>query len=330
MEPSTLREIVRNRLTEFAWDQWAQMGILASTSRVDTTAADPESLLLLSFEVGRTDPRLFDEVLDWLTVNGDLVSRRRLRNLCVDDRERSLADAGLAWAGEYQSALRTKRPQPASRRRGEPLTPVFRNARRTTRLDPAFAAYGWAKPRTEPTRKSTRPQLVRPINFTFRLRELFGVGSRAEVIRFLLTSRVQGAQAQAVTAAAGFAKRNVVETLNALTAAGVVTSYGVGNEHRYLADLPTWEGFFSGSIPSHRDWPQLLRALRIAYRWLEEEDLESLSTYMRASQARRLIDHVRSDLLFAGIRVGDDAVGEAYWAQFTETIRVAVEDGLRP
>jgi hypothetical protein len=31
-------------------------------------AADPEALLLFTFEVGRNDPRLFDEVLDWLAL----------------------------------------------------------------------------------------------------------------------------------------------------------------------------------------------------------------------------------------------------------------------
>ena len=35
------------------WDQWAQTGVLASTQRHDRWAADPEALMLLTFEVGR-------------------------------------------------------------------------------------------------------------------------------------------------------------------------------------------------------------------------------------------------------------------------------------
>ena len=64
MSISTLRDRVRSELTSFAWDQWAQMGVFAPSERRDQWAADPEALLLFSFEIGRDDPRLFDEVLD--------------------------------------------------------------------------------------------------------------------------------------------------------------------------------------------------------------------------------------------------------------------------
>ena len=87
MSASTLRDSVTTRLLGFAWDQWAQLGVFAPTSRRDQTAADPEALLLFTFEVGRSDPRLFDEVLDWLLANERLVSVQRLRNLCRDDDE---------------------------------------------------------------------------------------------------------------------------------------------------------------------------------------------------------------------------------------------------
>jgi len=68
MRISALRREVSKALLAFAWDQWAQMGVSATTGRPDRRTADPEALLLLTFEVGRNDPRLFDEVLDWLVV----------------------------------------------------------------------------------------------------------------------------------------------------------------------------------------------------------------------------------------------------------------------
>jgi hypothetical protein len=305
------------------------MGILASTSRVDSTAADPESLLLFSFEVGRTDPRLFDEVLDWLTVNGDLVSRQRLRNLCVDEEERSLAEACLAWAGARNSALRSSRGSPRNRP-ARTLAPLFRGFRQPAQLDPTFALFGWARGSAEPTQNSRRPQMAHAVNFSFRLRELFCVGSRAEVVRFLLTSRVSGVQAQAVTAAAGFAERNVLDTLNSLAAAGVVSTYGVGNEYRYLVDLEPWQTLLAHDIPQHRDWPQLLRALRSVARWLQNGDTDGLSGYMRASEARQVMARIQGDLMYAGIAVSDAQLGEAYWDEFVTTVRLALDEGLRP
>jgi hypothetical protein len=74
MSISELRDDVQKALVDFLWDEWAQMGVSANTSRRDTWATDPEALLLLTFEVGRGEPRLFDEVLDWMLVNERLLS----------------------------------------------------------------------------------------------------------------------------------------------------------------------------------------------------------------------------------------------------------------
>lgn len=65
MSISKIKEELQDRLASFLWAQWAQMGILASAERSDRWAADPEALLLLTFEVAREEPRLFEEVLDW-------------------------------------------------------------------------------------------------------------------------------------------------------------------------------------------------------------------------------------------------------------------------
>ena len=51
------------------------MGVLATAERRYRWAADPEALLLLTFEVGREEPRLFAEVLDWLVKNERLIQR---------------------------------------------------------------------------------------------------------------------------------------------------------------------------------------------------------------------------------------------------------------
>ena len=96
MQISDLRRDVRARVLAFAWDQWAQMGVFGTSRRADRWAADPEALLLFTLEVARADARLFDEVLDWLALNERLVSVQRLRNLCRDDTDRTLAEAALA------------------------------------------------------------------------------------------------------------------------------------------------------------------------------------------------------------------------------------------
>jgi len=325
MQISELRDRLQQGLLDFAWAEWGQMGLLAQPTRTSPWAADPEALLLLTFEVGRQDPRLFDETLDWLVVNGRLVSQQRLRNLCVDGRERALADASLAWAAQHQRALRAAgtRTPPETR----PPEQLFPSASAGDRIDPVFAAHGWSKAPTRPSGKSRPPRLDLPINFAFRLRRLFGTGSRAEIVRFLLTSRDPGAQAEVVRRAAGFAKRNVLDTANDLVAAGALGSYtlGASGERLYSADLSAWRSFLRlDDMPAHRDWPQFLAALRVLHRELLDPRWDGLSDYLRASEARQLMKRVESDLRYAGVHVRDTGTGADYWNVFVTNVDAAL------
>src|SRR5581483_2643679 len=259
MSASTLRDTVTARLLGFAWDQWAQLGVFAPTSRRDQIAADPEALLLFTLEVGRSDPRLFDETLDWLLTNERLVSIQRLRNLCRDDDDRDLVEGALLWVARQQPR---SRPAPQRARERGPTDPrplFYEVAREVREPDEAFVAVGFSKPATGPSGKSRAPDPDTPINFAFRMRHLFGVGSRAEVIRYLVTASVTDASALGIADAAAYAKRNVNETLTSLVASRIVTAYEQGNERRYYLDRAMWGQFLRfqpNGWPMYRDWPR--------------------------------------------------------------------------
>ena len=109
----------------------------------------------MTFEVARDDPRLFDEVLDWLVRNEPLVSLRRLRTLCEGPEDERLSAAAIEWM------QRQRRPSA----RGPQLSvttgntePLFRDADLPTpRTDPVFSAFGFARPLAEPSGKSRGP-----------------------------------------------------------------------------------------------------------------------------------------------------------------------------
>jgi hypothetical protein len=82
----------------------------------------PEALVVLAAEVARRDPRLFDEMFDWLSRKGRLLSVQRLRNLVgrfpVEARP---VEAVVAWVGEPAPAVqwlsgRARRGSPAATR----------------------------------------------------------------------------------------------------------------------------------------------------------------------------------------------------------------------
>ncbi len=329
MQISELRKRTADALVVFAWNQWAQMGVLAEARRHDVWAQDPEALLVFTVQIARREPRLFDEVLDWLRRNGALVSGRRLSRLSQYDNARALVQACVEWAAAHGSPLRISARLEAGAASPAPLFPALRAP---SRLDETFRRYGFLKAPTEPTLKSTPPDLELPINLAFRLRAHFGVGSRAEIVRFLLTSGVPWANTLAIAQAAVSVKRNVNDTLTDLVAAGELTRHTVGNEARYSIDRTRWAVFLGlnvDELPRHRDWPHLLWALREIDRWLGDPRSEELDDYLRASEARVLLDRVGDALAQAGVPVSSRGLAEEYWPSFVATVDAALET-LRP
>ncbi len=323
MQIPELRKRTTTALVEFAWREWAQLGVSAAVPRRDSWAQDPEALLVFTLHVARHDPRLFDEVLDWLRLNGDLVSGRRLTRLSEHDEDRPLIGAAVEWAAGHGSPLRVAlRPQRAS----EPQ-PVFPDLRTPTRADEAFRRHGFLKAPTEPTLKSARPDTAHPINLAFRLRQLFGVGARAEIVRFLLTSGAPRATTQEIADAAVSVKRNVNDALADLVASGQLGRHTTGNAARYSLDRRRWADFFGleeHEIPTYRDWPRILGALADVDRWLHDPRNEGLDDYLRASEARRLVDRLGNTLAQAGIAVARAGQGEDYWPSFIATVDAMV------
>lgn len=68
----------------------------------------------------------------------------------------------------------------------------------------------------------------------------------------------------------------------------------------------------SEGLPQERAWPQLLAGLRKVRRWLRDPGLDELSDYLRASQARDVLEDVRRDFEHAAVAVGSRP-GEGAW-----------------
>ena len=324
MSVAGLRKEVARTSRDFAWDQWTQLGVSGPRPRtVARHAVDPEALLLFTWEAARDDPRLFDEVLDWLVLNEQLVSVQRLRNLCLDDEDRLLVDASLKWVAQWRP-----RPRLAGRRApanvGRPPRALFPDMSPTgAARDPAFEASGFIRPRLEPSGKSQRPNLRAPIAFAFRLRRLLGVGVRAELVRALLTIDAPRVTAGVLQASVGFTRQNVREGLRQLAEADVLATTTVGSEQLFALRRTDWERLLDEEqLPRHVDWIQTLGPLRLILRWLRSPEAEALSDYMRASEARQLIAGLERDLRFAGISPGSGmSHGAAYWDEFAEVVR---------
>lgn len=314
MQISEFRERAQARLAAFLWDQWGQLGVQAPVGRRDEWAMDPEALILLTLEVGREEPRLTDELLDWLVVNERLISVQRLRNLSTGEEDRALVEAAIGWlAGRRRRARLQAKGAEEPRLRREPF--YRRLGYLVADPDPAFLAQGFVKPPIEPRLHSRQPDLYSPPAFAFRLRALLGFGARAEAVRVILTVEAPWMNVQAVTASTAYTKRNIQEALTQLRAAGALDSSTLGNEQRFQARRGRWAHFLElDRFPAHRDWPQLFSAWRRLLRWSAEAESAQLSPYLLSSASRTLVEEIGDDLRFAGVHLDvSGPPGEEYW-----------------
>lgn len=320
--PSELALRMDEVAISFLWNQWSQLGLSGSTTADDRWSMDLEALILLTLRVGPADPRLFDEVLDWLCENGRWVSTKRLRNLAKGaDRDERLVDAALGWAGTHESSLQLWADSRLATRSAEhelePLADLFVGA-----PDPAFASRGFAWPRAERSHKSQTVDMGRAVALAFRLRALLGVGARAEVVRYLYTTAPTETSVAEIASAAAFGKRNANNTLRDLESAKTVRRVSVGNEHRYNLLAASWDlllGFRAPEDrPEHIDWISLLDAIARLANWSVTHREGEHSHYMLASDARHIADQLRPALAAVGISVpsGPAVLGEAFYSAF--------------
>jgi hypothetical protein len=325
---SDLRERTRQGFLEFAWRQWAQVGISANVTSLDNWVIDPEALILFTIVVARRDPRLFDEMLDWLAVNRRLVTMQRLRNLSgrfpVDAH---LVGGVIAWAGDPPPAQWLKTQGETGQIRAN--VPVFSSdvLGFVGEADPTFAEYGYLRPRVVQSGKSREPDIKIPANFAFQLRHLFGPGSRSEVMRILLTLPDGPLDAARISDESGFAKRNVSDTLAGLVASRVIKARWSGNERHFIAYRDKWAtllevGPAAKNMPSFVSWVHLLPAALEIIAWLDNEAETKDSEYLISSRARSLMEHVTRNLEMAGIDLSPNRPvhGAAYLSAFAEAV----------
>lgn len=312
MQISDLRAAVNQGLLDFAWRQWSQMGVSASLIGDDRWAADPEALILFTLGIARRDPRLFDEILDWVALNHKALSMQRLRNLTARfPVDASLVAAVLTWAREpapsdiLVSHERVSEVQAQTGKTAKKAKqPVFRPdvLGFVAKADPVFAEHGFIRPVVVRSGKSREPDPVRPVNFAFRLRHLFGPGSRSEVMRMLLTYRDGPLDAARIADEAAFAKRNASEALASVAASGAISATWSGNERHFRARREPWAALLGlDDMPVFMSWVHLLPAALEISAWLDEKADAGESAYLLASHARALMDRVGRDLQTAGI-----------------------------
>jgi DNA-binding transcriptional ArsR family regulator len=227
----TSSEQLEDALLELAWSQWTELGVRGVVARRSASSIDPEALLVLTAGLAERDPRLRDESLDWCVKHHRYLSRSRLRNVL-----RRLSASHRTAYDRYAATLS------AAGVRGWPAE-----------------AESWP---FEASSKSTLADLSRPALARIRLRAIFGVSARAEILHVLAWQSSGWTSSAELAELAGYTKRNVDEALDNLVRGGLVEVHLVGNRRMVrLADRTSFEALVGQPPDATPHWVTILTVM---------------------------------------------------------------------
>ena len=322
----------QSRLLDLLWRQWSAFGVAGQTSPEHQRILDPEGLLLLTCTVGRHDPRLFDEMLDWLQANGWLINVMRLKRILRTEKftgERVLAAvAGLLAKGaetpKWKQLADSPEQPPVTEKLffGEDGTPLSAIGE----PEPLFARYGWERGPLRLRGYSQEFRPTEPATLALQLRALLGINVRCEIVAYLLTH--DAAHPSQIARDAYYFDRAVQGTLADMSRSGVIQVRATGREKYYWLKQDSWKQVLNRSESSALKWvtwPPLFSALEQIWLRLQNEELHALGSLLQASEVRQLMMKVRPSLERAGFDrvLSDDRqhLGESYLPVFIEDVR---------
>jgi len=340
MSQKDFRNLFLENILNFLWRQWSALGVLGEARIKDTWLYDPEPMLLFSLEMGRYEPRLFDEVVDWLIVNGKWIDMQRLRGILreKDEINRNLVGAVAAFLTNQGNERKwnnlsqfckshvsniPNNPESLFCEKNGKSHPI------TKTPDPSFLTYGFNRPQLRVRRMTRKVPITSHNTLRFLLRALFGLGSRAECLAYLLTH--DAGHPSEIAKGIGISVRGTQDALIELSRSGLILTRVKGKRRieYWLSQERWWEFLSKGNIseikkPIWIDWIALYSALSQLWAALNEISKEEMSDYMRSSKLRDSLEMVGSEFAKSGLDIhpipGIDVRPEEYEKAFEEFI----------
>lgn len=176
-----------------AWSLWAELGVSGWDRSHTNWSVELEPLIAYTAFLVEHDRRLLRETISWCVDNADLISMHQLRHVVTPQRWPFQDEIGRFGA---TVSLRSRRTWPAS---------------------------GTARPyEVEPSGKSRLGELLTPSMVQLRLRLLFGVSARAEIVRVLVSAPRSAWLLPDLASRVPYTRRQIANDLEALQLGGLV------------------------------------------------------------------------------------------------------------
>jgi len=276
-----LGQLGREAAVRACWTQWTGLGSPASKNRsmTPTSIIDIETLLVASLFLSDFERRLEDMVRWWARAGSELTSVQRFHGL--EDRfpEDVVSQSLRRFASEATAV-------------GDRRWRRYRGA--TAEAEGRMAKGG------------QEPNLLEPCALWLRLRAGFGVGSKADILAFLLGLNGGWASVGSISFATGYSDPTIRQAAEEMALARLIRVTD-GRPSEYLAPPRPWADLLevedadlggrgaptgtTGGLPRWRYWSEIFGFLLGVIHWSEEVASSSDgSPHVWASRARDLLE----------------------------------------
>jgi predicted transcriptional regulator len=309
MEQSLIsfRNRFREQLSSFLWRQWHALGVAGYEGALDDWYIDPEALLLFSLTISRSEARLFDEIMDWLAANGNFINIQRLKTILSKEHFSSgkvlipvaeiMSNDGklLKWKGLIKSGGMEEPAQESLFFSADGLpVQMFGSP------DKVFYKHGFERGEFKLRGHTQQVRNIRNTGVLFKLRALFGINVRCEIILYLLTH--ESAHPSKIAHEAYYAQKTVQDILVDMVKSGLVFMRPYGKEKHYWLKADKWFEFLNIEKTGLKwtNWPSLFGALEKIWLKLNDDKLINMDALMQSSELRQLMGEIRPKIETAG------------------------------
>ena len=301
------KESYLDSLLSFLWKQWSAIGVSGYSNSKDNWYIDPEALLVFSCSIARYDARLFDEMINWLNINGSYINIQRLKNIAGAENFNGtkVLSAVAKVMSKRQKFLKWKgisAINDISLNEVEPLF-YFKNGLPIQNFGEAekdFREYGFLRGKIE-FRKHIQPvNITKNTGLLFKLRALFGVSARCDIILYLLTH--ESAHPQIISKEIYYSQKSVQDTLVEMVKSDLIFVRSIGREKHYWLNKTTWSEFLKSDDKSLRwvKWPALMSALETIWIKINDKAFLEYDSLLKSSELRILMRSIMSKIQDAG------------------------------
>ena len=333
MSVKEFKEHLLESMLNILWKQWSTVGLYSNLEQENKFLIDPESLLCVSCFFGRFDPRLFDEVISWLSENGNLLNIDRLKNVLrfFINSETNV----LGAVAEYLVKKEQKRKWDrvvhfcTKKKKEEKIQNLFVAKDLVPvpvvgKFDPVFLRWGFRRNEVNLRKRIQKIDFEKPCNLLLKLRSFFGVNARADIYAFLLFS--EGDNSLQISQKVHFNQRNVYQVLNDMHKSGLVEKKSIGKRSLYTIDHSSWINFFRIEVQlSYIIWSKVFSALSYLYEKMIYQPERFEDSYLASSEFREISEKFIPEIETSGLRVQsshlEKLTGESYTPQFIDYVR---------